>query len=163
MSSPYRCSDIGRLIMSPIQHHHLNWYNVRCPFVERNCFHLPYCWRYDQFSHVPTLGSLLTKAKGQYHWVHCLTPVSYQATASWFTGWISIGGQLVFSASAAFAAGLQLQALITLNNPNSYTPTRWQGMLFYWFILAYSTAVNIWGSKVLPHANTTAGKRFLNP
>ncbi|KUM58943.1 hypothetical protein ACN42_g8207 [Penicillium freii] len=103
------------------------------------------------------IASIYPTAGGQYHWVHCLTPASYQATASWFTGWISIGGQLVFSASAAFAAGLQLQALITLNNPNSYTPTRWQGMLFYWFILAYSTAVNIWGSKVLPHNNTTAG------
>ncbi|KAJ5849495.1 hypothetical protein N7455_009351 [Penicillium solitum] len=103
------------------------------------------------------IASIYPTAGGQYHWVHCLTPVSYQATASWFTGWISIGGQLVFSASAAFAAGLQLQALITLNNPNSYTPTRWQGMLFYWFILAYSTAVNIWGSKVLPHTNTIAG------
>ncbi|KAJ5516136.1 hypothetical protein N7527_007696 [Penicillium freii] len=103
------------------------------------------------------IASIYPTAGGQYHWVHCLTPASYQATASWFTGWISIGGQLVFSASAAFAAGLQLQALITLNNPNSYTPTRWQGMLFYWFILAYSTAVNIWGSKVLPHTNTTAG------
>ncbi|KGO66890.1 hypothetical protein PEX1_078040 [Penicillium expansum] len=89
------------------------------------------------------IASIYPTAGGQYHWVHCLTPESYQATASWFTGWISIGGQLVFSASAAFAAGLQLQALITLNNLDSYTPTRWQGMLFYWFILAYSTAVNI--------------------
>lgn len=149
--------------MAPIQYYHLDWYNVHCPFVERNCLYLPYCWRYDQLSHVPTLTPLLTEAKGQYHWVHCLTPVSYQATASWFTGWISIGGQLVFSASAAFAAGLQLQALVTLNNLNSYTPTRWQGMLFYWFVLAYSTAVNIWGSKVLPHTNATAGKKSLNP
>ncbi|KAJ5940589.1 hypothetical protein N7516_000757 [Penicillium verrucosum] len=103
------------------------------------------------------IASIYPTAGGQYHWVHCLTPVSYQATASWFTGWVCIGGQLVFSASAAFVAGLQLQALITLNNPNTYTPTRWQGMLFYWFILAYSTVVNIWGSKVLPHTNTTAG------
>ncbi|KAJ5511445.1 Amino acid/polyamine transporter I [Penicillium expansum] len=103
------------------------------------------------------IASIYPTAGGQYHWVHCLTPESYQATASWFTGWISIGGQLVFSASAAFAAGLQLQALITLNNLDSYTPTRWQGMLFYWFILAYSTAVNIWGSKILPHTNTAAG------
>ncbi|KAJ5360981.1 Amino acid/polyamine transporter I [Penicillium brevicompactum] len=72
-------------------------------------------------------------------------------------GWISIGGQLVFSASAAFAAGLQFQALITLNNLDSYTPTRWQGMLFYWLILAYSTSLNIWGSTILPHTNTAAG------
>lgn len=97
-------------------------------------------------------------SKGQYHWVHCLTPSSYQATAAWFTGWISIGGQLVLAASAAFAGGLQLQALITLNRMDSYVPTRWQGMLFYWLVLAYSTAVNIFGSKILPHTNTAAGK-----
>ncbi|CAI7659445.1 unnamed protein product [Penicillium glandicola] len=103
------------------------------------------------------IASIYPTAGGQYHWVHCLTPPTYRATASWFTGWISIGGQLVFSASAAFAAGLQLQALITLNNPDTYTPTRWQGMLFYWLILVYSTGLNIWGSKVLPHTNTTAG------
>jgi hypothetical protein len=65
----------------------------------------------------------------------------------------------VLAASAAFAAGLQLQALITLNNPDSYIPARWQGMLFYWLIIAYSTAINIWGSKILPHTNTAAGKR----
>lgn len=99
---------------------------------------------------------------GQYHWVHCLTPVSYQATAAWFTGWISIGGQLVLSASAAFAGGLQLQGLITLNHIDSYIPARWQGMLFYWLVLAYSTAVNIFGSKILPHTNTAAGKHAID-
>ncbi|KAJ5396410.1 hypothetical protein N7509_004523 [Penicillium cosmopolitanum] len=95
----------------------------------------------------------------QYHWVHCLSPPSYRSTAAWFTGWVSIGGQLVLSASAAFAAGLQLQALITLNNLDTYVPLRWQGMLFYWAILAYSTAVNVWGSKILPHTNLIAGKK----
>ncbi|KAJ5887036.1 uncharacterized protein N7473_009710 [Penicillium subrubescens] len=103
------------------------------------------------------IASIYPTAGGQYHWVHCLTPASYRATASWFTGWISIGGQVVLAASAAFAAGLQLQALITLNNPDSYIPARWQGMLFYWLIIAYSTAINIWGSKILPHTNTAAG------
>ncbi|KAJ5539003.1 Amino acid/polyamine transporter I [Penicillium frequentans] len=103
------------------------------------------------------IAAIYPTAGGQYHWVYCLTPESYRATASWFTGWISIGGQLVLAASAAFAAGLQLQALITLNNLDTYIGTRWQGMLFYWLILAYSTAVNIFGSKILPHTNTTAG------
>lgn len=64
----------------------------------------------------------------------------------------------MLAASAAFAGGLQLQALITLNRMDSYVPTRWQGMLFYWLVLAYSTAVNIFGSKILPHTNTAAGK-----
>ncbi|KAJ5179279.1 Amino acid/polyamine transporter I [Penicillium capsulatum] len=103
------------------------------------------------------IASIYPTAGGQYHWVHCLAPSSYQATASWFTGWISIGGQLVFAASAAFAGGLQLQALITLNHLDTYVPTRWQGMLFYWLVLAYSTVINVFGSRILPHTNTTAG------
>lgn len=77
---------------------------------------------------------------------------------SWFTGWISCGGQIVLTASAAFAAGLQFQALITLNNPDSYIPERWQGMLFYWLVLVYSLAVNLWGSKIIPHTNMVSGK-----
>ncbi|KAE9368169.1 amino acid transporter-like protein [Stipitochalara longipes BDJ] len=72
-------------------------------------------------------------------------------------GLISIGGQIVLTASAAFAAGLQFQALITLNHPDSYVPARWQGMLFYWLVLVYSAAVNIWGSKALPHTNLASG------
>ncbi|KAJ5119221.1 Amino acid/polyamine transporter I [Penicillium atrosanguineum] len=103
------------------------------------------------------IASLYPTAGGQYHWVYCLTPESYRATASWFTGWISIGGQIVFTASAAFAAGLQLQALVTMNHLDTYVPARWQGMLFYWLILAYSAAINIFGSKILPHTNTAAG------
>lgn len=72
------------------------------------------------------------------------------------TGWISVGGQVVLTSSAAFAAGLQLQALITLNN-DSYTAARWQGMLFYWAILVYAMAINIWGAKLLPTANLLSG------
>ncbi|EEY23055.1 conserved hypothetical protein [Verticillium alfalfae VaMs.102] len=71
-------------------------------------------------------------------------------------GWISVGGQTILTASAAFAAGLQLQALITINNDN-YVPERWQGMLFYWAVLVYAMVMNIWGSKALPHANLIAG------
>ena len=76
--------------------------------------------------------------------------------ASWFTGWISIGGQIVLTASAAFAAGLQFLALVNLNTP-SFVSQRWQGMLFYWSVLAYVLAVNVWGSRILSHANITAG------
>lgn len=75
---------------------------------------------------------------------------------SWFTGWISIGGQIVLTASAAFAAGLQLLSLVNVNNP-SFVAQRWQGMLFYWFILAYVLVLNVWGSRILSHANIAAG------
>lgn len=30
-------------------------------------------------------------------------------------------------------------------------------MLFYWAILAYSLAINLWGSKILPHTNMISG------
>jgi choline transport protein len=86
-----------------------------------------------------------------------LAPNGSSIAASWFTAWISIGGQTVLTASAAFAGGLQLQALITLNNPD-YTPERWHGMLFYWLVLLYSVVVNIWGSKILPQTNLASGE-----
>lgn len=89
-----------------------------------------------------------------------LAPEREGIVPSWFTGWISIGGQIVLTASAGFLGGLQLQSLITLNNPHSYVPERWQGMLFYWLVLAYSAAVNIWGSKILPHTNLASGKNL---
>ncbi|KAK1623019.1 amino acid/polyamine transporter I [Colletotrichum phormii] len=72
-------------------------------------------------------------AGGQYHWVAALCPPRSRSLAAFTTGWISVGGLIVFCASAAFAAGLQTQSLIA--------------------VLLYSAALNIWGSKMLPHAN----------
>lgn len=60
--------------------------------------------------------------------------------------------------SAAFAAGLQIQALVILND-DSYIPERWQGMLFYWAILVYAMVLNIWGHKLLPTANNISGEK----
>jgi choline transport protein len=47
-------------------------------------------------------------------------------------------------------------SLVNLNNPG-FVPQRWQGMLFYWFILAYVLVLNVWGSRILSHANIAAG------
>ena len=63
----------------------------------------------------------------------------------------------MLTASAAFAAGLQLQALIILND-ESYLPAKWQGLLFYWAVLLYAAAINVWGAKMLPTANLLSGK-----
>jgi choline transport protein len=97
---------------------------------------------------------------GQYHWVAALAPTSIRSPLSFFTGWISVGGLIVFTASAAFAAGLQTQSLIILNN-DTYVPQRYQGMLFYWAVLIYAAVMNIWGSKALPWANNIAGRAVL--
>ncbi|PSN73212.1 amino acid transporter [Corynespora cassiicola Philippines] len=102
------------------------------------------------------IASIYPTAGGQYHWVAALSPPSTRSVAAWFSGWINVGGQIVLTASAAFAAGLQTQALIILNS-DTYAPERWQGLLFYWAILLYGAALNIWGSRLLPTANLLSG------
>lgn len=52
-----------------------------------------------------------------------------------------------------------MQALIIVNN-DTYVPERWQGMLFYWLVLVYALALNIWGDRLLPYVNTVSGKYF---
>lgn len=93
---------------------------------------------------------------GQYHWVAALSPPSTRSVAAWFSGWINVGGQIVLTASAAFAAALQTQALIILND-DGYPPQRWQALLLYWAVLIYGAAVNIWGSRMLPTTNLLSG------
>ncbi|KAH6867348.1 amino acid permease [Thelonectria olida] len=102
------------------------------------------------------IASIYPTAGGQYHWVAALSPASMRSAASWATGWISLGGQIILTASSAFAAGLQAQALIVLND-NSYVRTRWQGMLFYWAVLVCAGVINIWGMKVMPRLNLLSG------
>ncbi|KAK2471405.1 hypothetical protein H9L39_17636 [Fusarium oxysporum f. sp. albedinis] len=102
------------------------------------------------------IASIFPTAGGQYHWVAALTPSSIRSSASFVTGWISIGGQIVLTSSAAFSAGLQTQALVMVND-SSYVPQRWQGMLFYWAILIYALVMNIWGHRLLPFTNTVSG------
>ncbi|KAF1847965.1 amino acid permease [Cucurbitaria berberidis CBS 394.84] len=102
------------------------------------------------------IASIYPTAGGQYHWVAALSPPSTRSVAAWSTGWINLGGQIVLTASAAFAAGLQMQGMIVLNN-ESYVPARWQGLLLYWAVLVYAASMNIWGSRLLPTANLLAG------
>lgn len=73
------------------------------------------------------------------------------------TGWTCVGGQVVLTASAAFAAGLQAQALVIVNE-SSYMPQRWQGLLFYWAVLSYAFVLNVWGHRALPLHNTVSGQ-----
>ncbi|CAG9984530.1 unnamed protein product [Clonostachys byssicola] len=102
------------------------------------------------------IASIYPTAGGQYHWVAALSPTASRAAPAWATGWISIGGQLVFGASAAFAAGLQFQGVIIMNNDN-YVPERWHGLLLYWAVLVYCAVTNIWGIRILPHTNIAIG------
>ncbi|KAH6658440.1 amino acid permease [Truncatella angustata] len=99
------------------------------------------------------IASIYPTAGGQYHWVAALAPSSTRSAAAWFTGWISIGGQVVLTASAAFAAALQIQGLAVLNNGDTYVPERYQAMLIFWLILVYGAVMNVYGHKLLPTVN----------
>lgn len=107
------------------------------------------------------MASIFPTAGGQYHWVASLAPPTHRKTASWVTGWISIGGQICLTASSAFAAGLQLRGLISLNNDN-YVPTQWQGLLFYWAVLVYALFANLLGTSALSKMNLAAGQPSLS-
>lgn len=132
-------------------------HDVHCRLLRRNRVHLSHRRRYDlSIANYNRRADTDACNIGQYHWVAALCPESTKSAASWATGWISVGGQIVLTASAAFAAGLQAQSLININNDN-YVGTRWQGMLFYWAILAYAAFFNIWGMKAMPHINLISG------
>lgn len=104
------------------------------------------------------IASMYPSAGGQYHWVAVMAPSRTTLPASWFTAWISVGGQTMLTASAALAGGLQLQALVYVNNPNGYVPQRWQGMLFYDLVLAYALVINVYGVRILAGTNSAAGE-----
>ncbi|KHN93827.1 Amino acid/polyamine transporter I [Metarhizium album ARSEF 1941] len=102
------------------------------------------------------IASIYPTAGGQYHWVAALCPGPGKTAAAYFTGWISVGGQIVFTSSAAFATGLQTQGLIVLNQAN-YVPARWQGMLLYCSVLACAGALNIYGIRTMPRLSILSG------
>ncbi|RKL27153.1 hypothetical protein BFJ72_g13386 [Fusarium proliferatum] len=102
------------------------------------------------------IASIYPTAGGQYHWVTALAPARFKKPAGWITGWISVGGLIALTSSPAFLGGLMTQALITLNS-DSYLPTKWQGMLFYWAFVVYAAVMNVWGHRALPTANYISG------
>ncbi|CAH0036138.1 unnamed protein product, partial [Clonostachys rhizophaga] len=92
------------------------------------------------------IASIYPTAGGQYYWVTALAPRSVKKLAGWTTGWTSLGGQIVLTASPAFISGLMVQGLINLND-DTYVGTRWQGMLFYWAFVIYAAVMNVWGHR----------------
>ncbi|KAH8886574.1 amino acid permease [Thozetella sp. PMI_491] len=102
------------------------------------------------------IASIYPTSGGQYHWVTALAPDSINRGTAWITGWISIGGQIVLTASAAFLASVMVQGLILLGN-ETYEGERWHTMLIYWALLIYAALMNTVAIKALPTANIVSG------
>ncbi|KAF9879584.1 hypothetical protein CkaCkLH20_03127 [Colletotrichum karsti] len=94
------------------------------------------------------LASIHPTAGGQYHFVAYLQKRSL--AFSWFAGYITTLGWISFAGSAPFIAGTQIQGLLVLNYPDSYTFERWHGTLLYWAVLVCSACVCVFCSRILP-------------
>jgi choline transport protein len=66
-------------------------------------------------------------------------------------GWLTVTGWEFGQASGAFLGATIIQGLIIFNQP-TYAPTRWQGTLLYYAVLAFMVFINTflarWLSKV---------------
>ncbi|EQB43057.1 hypothetical protein CGLO_18375 [Colletotrichum gloeosporioides Cg-14] len=94
------------------------------------------------------LASIHPTAGGQYHFVAYLQKRS--PAFNWFAGYITTVGWISFAGSAPFIAGTQIQGLLVLNYPDSYTFERWHGTLLYWAVLVSSASVCVLCSRILP-------------
>jgi choline transport protein len=64
-------------------------------------------------------------------------------------GWVTIIGWQAGQASVAFLAAEMIQALAILNYPN-YSPTRWQGTLIFYGVIAFIVFINTYLARWLP-------------
>jgi choline transport protein len=65
------------------------------------------------------------------------------------TGWVTIIGWQAGQASVAFLAASMIQGLVILNYP-SYNPTRWQGTLIFYGVIAFIVFANTYLARWLP-------------
>ncbi|CBX99211.1 hypothetical protein IAQ61_000674 [Plenodomus lingam] len=102
------------------------------------------------FAVMSELVSLAPTSGGQYHWVSMLAPKSSQKLLSYISGWLTLCGWLAAYGSGSFLTGGQIQALITLCNPDTYTPHDWHILLLYWAVVAFSVFINVAAGWLLP-------------
>ncbi|KAK4990846.1 hypothetical protein LTR50_002213 [Elasticomyces elasticus] len=86
---------------------------------------------------------------GQYHWVSEFAPPRYQKLLSYVAGWMSTLCWQAGNASGGFMAGILIQALIALKNPD-YSWANWQGTLLVFPVMIICAACNIYFAHALP-------------
>ncbi|CAI0644686.1 unnamed protein product [Colletotrichum noveboracense] len=112
------------------------------------------------------IASIYPTAGGQYHWVTALYPVLGRNFMAWMTGWITIGGQIVLTASIAFACVLHvvgfvaiLVVLSVMSDKNSasfvftdvYNETGWSSDGVAWLVGLISTVYPFLGYDAACH------------
>lgn len=116
-------------------------------------FFWSYLWTYCGMGVVnlslAEMASMAPTSGGQYHWVSEFAPPQYQRFASHIIGWMSTLSWQAGNASGPFLIGTLIQALAGLSYPE-YEPTRWQGTLMSWAVIALVWIINVYGSRAMP-------------
>ena len=103
---------------------------------------------------------------GQYHWISQLAPPSIRNFTSYIMGesmqstlarnrvliipgWLVICGWMANLAGNGYLCGVQIEAVILLNNP-SYSPQQWQGTLLFWTTVLTAVLVNTILGQIMP-------------
>ncbi|TVY55613.1 Choline transport protein [Lachnellula suecica] len=95
------------------------------------------------------LASMMPLSGGQYHWVSILAPANCAKFLSYITGWLTVIGWQAGQASVAFISASMIQGMVVLNHPE-YTPTRWQGTLIFYAVIAFIVFINTYLARWLP-------------
>ncbi|KAM0750786.1 amino acid transporter [Meredithblackwellia eburnea MCA 4105] len=94
--------------------------------------------------------SIWPTAAGQLHWSNVLAPKGWGPVISFYTGWLTITGQVAITAAAAFAVGTNLVGMYILVHPD-FVPQRYQTILGYWGILFIGCLFNVFQSRRIAH------------
>lgn len=92
---------------------------------------------------ISELASMAPIAAGQYYWVYMLAPPRYKVFCSYIIGWLTSLAWVATVATETIFAGTMLQGLIILDHENDYNPTRWQGTLLAWLVIAVGIFINV--------------------
>ncbi|KAJ6442490.1 amino acid transporter [Purpureocillium lavendulum] len=99
------------------------------------------------------LASAYPVAGAQYYWSFMVASDEYRPFASFFNGWMSIGGWWFGSSSVANFVSSMILSIVIGWYPD-YTPASWHQWLIYVLLIWIAAAVNILASNWIPRFNT---------
>ncbi|KXL44695.1 hypothetical protein M433DRAFT_838 [Acidomyces richmondensis BFW] len=98
---------------------------------------------------ISELASMAPIASGQYYWVYMLAPPRYKRVCSYVIGWLTSLAWIATVATETLFAGLIIQGIMVLDNPN-YGDAPWQGTLLTWAVIAGCILINVGIPNLLP-------------
>ncbi|KAL7783094.1 amino acid transporter [Trichoderma ceciliae] len=98
------------------------------------------------------LASAYPVAGAQYYWTFMVASEKYKAFGSFINGWMSIIGWWLASGSVANFNSSMILEIVTVWHPG-FEPQYWQQYLIYVALIWLAVALNIFGSRWLPHFN----------